>query len=47
MLSSLLVLSNDGLKVPSLPSKMETNQNQHMKCTLSRQGDLNLLQTTD
>lgn len=39
VLSSLLVLSNDGLEVPSFTSKMETNQNQHIKCTFTRQGN--------
>lgn len=39
VLSSLLVPSNDGLEVPSFPSKMETNQNQHIKCTFIRQGN--------
>lgn len=39
VLSSLLVLSNDGLEVPSFTSKMETNQNQPIKCTFTRQGN--------
>lgn len=48
MLNSLLVLSSDGLEVPSFPSKMETNQNQHIKCTFFLDKVIkNVLQITD
>lgn len=39
VLSSLLVLSNDGLEVPSFLSKIETNKKQYIKGTFSKQGN--------